>query len=514
MSGRDASDTLIDALLNPASFGSGVEKIQLVETHISWVLLTGERAYKIKKPVRLPFLDFTTLENRRHYCEEELRLNRRLAPELYLGVVPIGGSRTAPRLGEEPAIEYAVEMREFSSDMRLDRCIARDEIGTSDITTFAETIGRFHAALAATPPDTRYGGAEAVLAVIGRNLEETAAAITGEFDIDGALRDYLTGRARWHDALERRRESGSIREGHGDLHLENLAYWDKRIIAFDALEFDPALRWIDVIDETAFVTMDLIAHDRRDLAFCFLNRYLEITGDYAGLELLRFYMVHRALVRAKVRAIKAAQAPDERPADAQRPYVSIAREFLAPKATRLLITHGLSGTGKTTLTQQLIGLLPAVRVRSDIERKRRAGLDERARSRSPLGAGLYTQGSTESTYAALADHAETGLAAGLDIIVDATFLHRAERQRFASVAARAGAKLVILDFQASDEVLRNRLAERQRHARDASEATLEVLEHQRTHRENLTPAEREHAITIDTEETVPMEAFVERIRAI
>ncbi|HSG65450.1 MAG TPA: AAA family ATPase [Gammaproteobacteria bacterium] len=515
MSRRDASDALIEALLNPALFGAEVEKIRLVETHISWVLLTGRHAYKIKKPIRLPFLDFTTLPARRHYCEEELRLNRRLAPELYLDVVPIGGSRKQPRIGEEPAIEYAVRMREFPSDARLDRCISHDRIGSADIGRFAETIGQFHASLPAAAPDAAYGTADAVLALVARNLDETSAAMSGALDADDALREYLTGGGSpRRGALDMRRQQGSIREGHGDLHLENLAYWDDRIVAFDALEFDPALRWIDVIDEAAFVTMDLIAHGRRDLAFCFLNRYLEITGDYSGLELLPFYMVHRALVRAKVRAIKAEQEPRESSVAAPRRYLDVTAELLASTDRRLLITHGLSGSGKTTLTQRLVELLPAVRVRSDVERKRRSGLDERAASHSPLGRGLYTPASTDATYSALARWAEIGLQAGFDVIVDATFLQHAQRQWFASLAARAQARFTILDFQASDRVLRDRLTARRREAKDASEATIDVLDYQLAHRESLTSTERRHTVTIDTEEDAPMEGLVERIRAI
>lgn len=495
------TDVLIKALLNPRLFGRDVRSVELVETHISWVLLTGDLAYKIKKPLKLPFLDFTTLDARRHYCEEELRLNRRLAAELYLGLIPIGGSPDAPSLGKEPAIEYAVKMREFPADARLDRRLASGSVGNAEIREFADLIGRFHISLPRPPAESIFGAADQVLAVIDKNLAETAAAIPGTLEPNNPLREYLSDHGRRSTtAIENRRCNGAIKECHGDLHLENLVVWHGRILAFDALEFDPSLRWIDVVDETAFVTMDLIAHERRDLAFSYLSRYLEVTGDYGGVELLTFYMVHRALVRAKVRAIKARQAGSERPITAPQTYLEVAMNLLARRTPTLIITHGLSGSGKTTWTESLIGLLPAIRLRSDIERKRMLGLAERARSDSPLGGGIYADSSTDATYTALAHGAEIGLRAGFNVIVDATFLRIAHRQRFAELAAHTGSKFIILDLYAPDDVLRRRLVSRQTQKRDASEATVQTLDYQLERREELTPAERARAVGIDTEQ--------------
>nr|NIW23543.1 hypothetical protein [Gammaproteobacteria bacterium] len=322
-------DPLIQALLDPARHGKNVSAVTLVETHISWVLLTGETALKIKKPVKLPFLDFSSLEARRRYCEEEIRLNRRLAPEIYLDVVPIGGTRDDPILDREPAIDYAVRMREFPPEARLDRQVADGAVSANDICGLAELIGEFHAELPAAPLDSDCGAVTEVVRSVEKNLIETAAAVPVNLGQESPVHRYIVEQGeQLSGALNRRKRADAIKEGHGDLHLENLVRWQDRILPFDALEFDPQLRWIDVIDETAFVVMDLMAHGAEGLAFTFLNRYLEVTGDYDGLAVLRYYLVHRALVRAKVRAIKAAQSDAVSVAQEAKPYLDLAEQLI------------------------------------------------------------------------------------------------------------------------------------------------------------------------------------------
>jgi aminoglycoside phosphotransferase family enzyme/predicted kinase len=508
-------DPLIEALLNPSRHGRDVTAVTLVETHISWVLLTGKIALKIKKPVKLPFLDFSSADSRRRYCEEEIRLNRRLAPEIYLDVVSIGGTRDDPVLEREPAFDYAVRMREFPSEARVDRRIADGAVLLADIVDLAELVGEFHAQLPAAPAGPGLGTAAVIVRSVEKNLAETAAAVPANLGPDSTVHSYLLEQGkRLKGALNQRKQAGAIKECHGDLHLENLVCWQDRILPFDALEFDPELRWIDVIDETAFLVMDLIAHGATDLAFTFLNRYLEITGDYDGLSVLRYYLVHRALVRAKVRAIKAAQSEDTNAAEEARPYLELAERLVTAGRPLLLITYGFSGSGKSTQSAKLIPALPAIRIRSDIERKRLAGFSERERSDSPVGGGIYAEDMSASTYATLARHAEAALRAGLNVIVDAAFLVSQQRELFADLADRTSADHVIFECAADPLTLRNRVAARQAANASISEADVSVLEHQLETSDRLTDAERRRTASIDTEITLNTQEILEQIQAI
>ena len=489
---------LAAALADPACYGGDVREVRVAETHISWVFLTGRYAYKVKKPVKLPFLDFSTLARRLHFCKEELRLNRRLAPELYLGVVPIGGSLSAPRVGREPAIEYAVKMREFPADARLDQKLAAGAVPASAIVGFATKLAEFHRTLPALHTDPK-----------GRAAQGAAR------DNVAALAQYAHGRLRAEvDALRtwterqcaalapvfaERAAAGAERECHGDLHLENLLWQDGSIVAYDALEFDRRLRDIDVMSEAAFLAMDLIAHGRADLAHVFLNRYLEVSGDYAGIDVLRFYVAYRALVRAKVRAIKAA---DKRQPPRHDPYIATALGLMKARTPLLVLTHGLSGSGKTTLTDGLVGPLQALRVRSDLERKRLYGLAAEARTGSGVGGGLYGAEGTRLTYDRLAAVADRALRNGFNVIVDATFLRRAERWAFRQIAAFHAARFAILDCTAPAEELRRRISARSQAGKDASEATLAVLERQLATREPLDGSELRSTVRVDTHEPV------------
>ncbi len=488
---------LIAALRRPETWGAGVRAVELVETHISWVFLTGEHAYKIKKPVRLPFLDFSTLERRRHFCEQELELNRRLAPELYLAVVPIGGTPERPEIEAAPAIEYAVKMREFPSAARLDRRLAAGAVSCEALEAFAERLSAFHAEL---PPLAEPADApQRVVAAALENFDELETFAEGNREALARLRQLRewTERASRSlaDVLAERFAAGRHREGHGDLHLENLVELDGTIVAFDALEFDPLLRSGDVASEAAFPAMDLLAHGREDLGYRFMNRYLEHGGDYDALRVLRFYLVYRALVRAKVRAIKARQAGEE---PERTPYVDLAERLVAPRRPLLVVTHGLSGSGKTHVSTELVGRLPALRARSDLERKRLAGLAGTARSGSPVGGGLYDASANERTYGRLAEIAATALRHGFDFIADAAFLRAGDRARFRDVATAAGARFAILECAASEGVLCERVAARHARGTDASEADLRVLERQLATVEPLDAAERAVTVTADT----------------
>src|SRR6266516_4567782 len=293
---RQGQARLVAALAKPphfgARFGPDCEQVTVLETHISYVLLTGRYAYKLKKAVDFGFLDFTTLAARRHFCEEELRLNRRLAPALYLDVVPITGSVDAPIVGGDGiAIEYAVKMGEFPQDALASGLLTRGELVPADIDALAAMVAAFHGAIEVAAAGAGFGAPEGIL----QRAQDNCSALLPLLD-DPAERAHAARRG----AFLRRVEEGFVRECHGDLHLGNIARIDGELTIFDCIEFNPALRWIDVMSEVAFTVMDLEDRGRADLSHRFLNAYLERTGDYSGLAVLRFYLVYRALVRAKI----------------------------------------------------------------------------------------------------------------------------------------------------------------------------------------------------------------------
>src|SRR5262252_3536943 len=403
---------LIRTLLDPACYPYPVRKVEHIETHISDVFLTGTYAYKLKKPLDLGFLDFSTLEKRRLYCEEELRLNRRLAPDLYLEVVPLTGQPTAPRIGGEgEPFEYAVKMRQFDQAGILGRVLARGELTPCHADEAAELVAHFHAALPPASTDSPYGRAESVMSPALQNFDQLLPLVqTGE-DRTALirLREWTQAQhAELQGVFEQRRREGFVRECHGDLHLGNMVLIDGLVRVFDCIEFNPLLRWIDVMNETAFLAMDLMQRRRCDLAFRFLNRYLEVSGDYGGVGLLRYYMVYRALVRAKVAAIRAAQ-DDVDPAyvPALRAkcstHLALAAQLIEKANPALVILHGLSGSGKTSVSQMVLETACAIRVRSDIERKRLHGRSAAEHTGLAVGQGMYSDTANTATYDRLAE---------------------------------------------------------------------------------------------------------------
>jgi aminoglycoside phosphotransferase family enzyme/predicted kinase len=520
---------------------------RLIETHISWVILVGDFAYKLKKPLDLGFLDFSTLDKRRACCDAEIRLNRRLAPDIYLGVVAVAGSPDAPRFeGEGPVLEWAVKMRAFPADATLDR---EAEVSAEQIDAIADAVAAFHGAVDVAPADSAYGLPEMVRAPITANFEHLRALLpppSGEpplgedkgrgegARVQGASRpcslspspspegggELLLDRIeawsraegeRLADHFAARKADGYIRECHGDLHLGNIAWIPDspppfpkgemknqgRPLIFDAIEFNPDLRFIDVINEIAFLTMDLRHRGRDDLAWRCLNRYLEHTGDYAGLAALPYYQVYRAMVRAKVAAILATQRADRTNVDFGecRRYLELADRLAHDRHPALILMHGVSGSGKTWYSRQLLERLGAVRLRSDVERKRLFGLAARESSAGVPG-GIYTREAGERTLARLLEQARELLTAGFSVIVDATFIRRDWRDPFARLAQELGLPWFIAAAEAPAEVLRERVAHRMVTGHDASEAGLEVLESQLAAVEPFTDTEQGHVLPL------------------
>lgn len=497
---------MIEALQNPNCYPHPVSSIRLIETHISFVLLTGAFAYKIKKAVNLGFVDYTQLERRHFFCEEELRLNRRLAPELYLGMVPIVGSPASPRVGQEgEAIEYAVKMVEFNQQNLLDQVLLRNELTGTQLDTLATTLAEFHTTAPRSAATDHFGSPGLVWAEMETLLRHLQVPISATGDRISSLPVWSRSEfLRLEQAFAQRRAAGWVRECHGDLHLGNIVLCNGEPLVFDCIEFNPELRWIDVISDLAFLLMDLAVHGRENFARRLLNRWLEGTGDYAGLALLRFYLVYRAQVRARVAGIRAADVTLAKTAQcaaqaSQSAYLDYAGKLLFPRSRVLIVTHGLAGSGKTTLARALSENLGAVCLRSDVERKRLYGLPVQARSGSAINAGLYSEEATRATYEHLKTLAMQVLDAGYPVIVDAATLCRWQRRLFSDLARQAGVPWLILDCRAPQTLLLQRLDLRARQGSDASEANRDVLMRQCRDVEPLDAEELEHAVVIETD---------------
>jgi len=515
---------LIDALRDPRCYPHPVQHLQLIETHISWVVLTGSYAYKLKKPVNLGFLDFRTLAARRFYCEEELRLNRRLEAGLYLDVVTVNQGLKGPEIGGPgPVVEYAVKMRQFGQEGLLDRVQERGDLLPSHVDALARQIAEFHGTCERVPAGGRFGSPDSITLPARQNFEQIAAlgpdADHGQ--IGQLLQELLDWTGRCGAALEEmfrtRQKDGFVRECHGDLHLGNAFIENGTIRIFDCIEFSASLRWIDVMSDVAFMMMDLWHRNHPDLARRFLNAYLALTGDYGGLATLSYYLVYRAMVRAKVALIRSNQpgvGQAERALDQAefRRFLALARQFSVPRQVWVALTHGVSGSGKSHFAQQLLERSDAIRIRSDIERKRLLSLPGDAATDSPLGAGLYSEPATRSTYERLSALVATVLDAGWPVIADAAFIERWQRELAREPARRRRVPLLILDFRATPAALRARILQRAAQGADPSEANLAVLEHQLRTQRPLGDDEGPAAAAIDTEAGGGLDAVTRVLR--
>lgn len=495
---QDSSLTLINTLFD-------INASNVIETHISWVLLIGQYAYKIKKPVNFGFLDFSTLEKRRFCCNEELRLNQRLAAELYLEVVPISGTPDHPQLGGTGnPIEYAIKMTRFPAGQLLGDLAKRGQLGIETIDQLSRIIADFHQTIDRTDTHSPYGDSDNIHHWFAENFEHIRPLLVDDKQKHRLDNLQLWGDSEWHklsDFMERRKQQGYVRECHGDLHLGNMTLINGKPTLFDCLEFNPLLRWIDVISEVAFLCIDLLHLGYDRYAYRFLNRYLQHTGDYHGLGLLHYYLVYRALVRAKVSLLRMTQLPGNAAAAQQARcdyagFAALAERFTQPRPAILIITHGYSGSGKSTFAAQLAEKIGAFQIRSDIERKRLFGYAANDQTGSAINDGLYTQDANEQTYRHLLALAKSVLAAGFPVIVDAAFLKSEQRNPFRDLAADLGVAFRIVSFHASDAELARRITQRKD---DASEATLSVLDRQLQTAQPLSTQEQAETLTIDTE---------------
>ena len=500
----------LQGLLRAGAYPHDVQPVHVITTHISWVLLTGEFAYKIKRPVHYPFVDLRTPEQRAFLCREELRLNGRFAPELYLEVCPItlvdGEARVG---GGGPVVEHAVKMRQFPGTEQLDRLLEEGRIEPGALRSFGTELARIHDRLPRASVTQEGGQPAAAGAVIIENLEECARAAdtawSGGADVQALRAPLLAHIEALGPLISQRFAQGRVRECHGDLHTGNLVRTGRGLVAFDCLEFNAALRWIDVADEAAFLLSDLEAGHADLHAQAFLGGYLDESGDFQACRVLDLYKAHRSLVRAKILALNLAEVGprnDSQRLSHRRRYLShlaCACAALQKRRPQLILMAGISGTGKTWLAERIAPSLGAVHIRSDIERKRLAGLGVLDRSHSPFGKGIYDAHMNESVYAHLLRCARDALEGGYTVIVDATFQRRSDRARFFAMAEKLDAHARLILCHAPEALLKKRIAERMRGGSDSSEADVSVMRAQLTRFEPIDASERWSVIDASTE---------------
>ncbi len=489
--------------------------IRLIQTHSAYVLLTGPFAYKIKKAVKLPFLDFSTIELRRHFCHEEIRLNRNFGSTLYEKVVTIverdDGFALEEGMKPTAAVEYAVRMRQFEqSDLLLERLRA----GRMDIALaveLARKVAAIHATAQTSGEIANLGGVESVRAVVEENFESVRPYLgrtesTGRFERG---RDSILGFLRDHaDLFESRRRDGFVRECHGDLHLNNICIVDGQIEFFDCLDFSAAFRNIDVMYELAFLVMDLEYYGAAGLANVLMNTYIEETGDYEGAVLLPIYMHMRAYVRGKVASL--ALDEPEIPAEQRHKLMQSAEahfvfadRILERPRPRLVVMCGVSGSGKSFVASEIARAIGAIHVRTDAVRKQLRSVPLRRRSSE-----IYDDETTRETYARLYEHARRLLQFGLAVVLDGTYAKGSQRSAAARIARELGAPFNIVQCTASKQALTHRIASRNE---DVSDATPGLLDEQLQHFEPLSPDELPHSRTINSADAAALQRLISEL---
>lgn len=479
---------IIQSLLKPESYDHDCSKIELIETHISWIILTGDYAYKIKKPVNFGFLDFTALEARKQYCEAELNLNSRSAPELYIDVLLIGGTAAHPKLGahDETPIEYCIKMHQFKTEELFNELDESGGLEFHHIDELADRVAEFHQSAAPAAKDTPFGSPEHLILPAEQNFEQIRERLSEPKHLEqlAHLEKWTMSAFAIHsDTMRQRKSSGFVRECHGDLHLKNITIFHNRVTLFDCIEFNDSFRWVDVVSDMAFLVMDLEERGLHNYANRFSNHYLEETGDYSGLKLLPFYKAYRAIVRAKISLFEMEDFKDQPEAlqtlwDKYQSYIDLAESCSALPNRFILTMHGVSGTGKSTVALRLVDKLGALRIRSDVERKRLFEFDPHQHPDSDKAKELYSREATDLTYEKLASLARHILNAGLSVIVDATNLQRWQRNFIQDVADENGVPMMIADCQASMGLIESWIHQREDENDDASDASFEIVDQQ------------------------------------
>ncbi|HMH52654.1 MAG TPA: AAA family ATPase [Candidatus Acidoferrum sp.] len=483
---------VVQALTDPRNRAAGVGPVELIETHISWVFLAGDSVYKVKKPVDLGFLDFTTLDKRRFFCAEEVRLNQRLTHDVYLGVVELRGDDF--RIGGAGDVrEVAVHMRRLPQDRMLDQLVRSNQAEPALLEEIGRMVARFHAGAATGGEIDALGGLDTISANWRENFEQTAG-----FGADVLPDAWRREIARWVEAFMEREaarvtqrvQGGRSRDCHGDLQAQHVCCTE-RIQIFDCIEFNHRFRYGDVAGEIAFLFMDLTRLGRDDLAMRFVNAYLEESGDFGAVPLLDFYAAYRAFVRGKVLGFMVDTHPEAAPKAHER--FALAHRYVQPRPPpRLLITSGIVGSGKSTVARALAGRLRSIVIRTDAVRKHLVGLAPTERGAQEI----YTPAMSRRTYDECFRLAGEMLAAGWSVIVDGTFTTVAERDQARALASRSRVPLATIWCDAPDAVLADRLRRRAADPGEVSDAGPDLLS---GHRERYEPPAGEpETIRVDT----------------
>jgi aminoglycoside phosphotransferase family enzyme/predicted kinase len=475
--------SLIEGLSNAASYPYAVDAVEVRHTHISAVFLAGDYVYKVKKPVNFGFLDFTTLEKRRHFCEEEVRLNRRLAASVYLGVVPVARQGEALRVESNGEIvEWAVKMKRLPEDSTLLRRLRRDDAGVEHTRKLAQKLAAFHARADAWKGIEAFGRFAVVARNARENFEQAAQNVgvtlsQAVFDRLRELNEDVLVRLR--PVMERRAERGVPRDTHGDLHLDHIYIFPDRpapdnLVIIDCIEFNERFRFADPVSDMAFLVMDLRFRGRRDLSDVFADEYFRATADEEGRSLLSFYVAYRAAVRGKVEGIELSRpeiSESERSdalVQAKGHWLLALGELETPTDKPcLVLIGGLPGAGKSTLAQALAARANFVAIRSDVVRKELAGVSTHDSARCSFGEGIYAADWTERTYGECLRRAERLVFEGKRVIVDASFGEHRQRRAFVDAAARLSVPAILIVCRAEPELARQRLESRRGDASDA-----------------------------------------------
>lgn len=497
---------LIQQMLQPDFYPHPVKTpIQLIQTHVSYVLLTGDYAYKVKKPVNFGFLDYSTLEKRHHFCQEELRLNQRGAAELYLEVLPIsqvenGLAFSSSDNSAEP-IDYVVKMRQFPQETLLTELYDRGELTETLLQDLAKTIAQFHQASATNEYIRSFGEVERVRQAFDENYAQTEHYIGGpqtqaQFDETRAYTDRFFSEQR--ELFANRIQQNRIRECHGDLHLRNIAFWQDKLWLFDCIEFNEPFRFVDVMYDLAYIVMDLEARQRPDLSTLFLNTYAEQTGDWEGLAVLPIYVSRQTYVRAKVTSFllddpSVPTTEKDKAKETAALYYRLAWEYTQPRQGRLMLMSGLSGSGKSTTARLLAKKLGAIHLRSDAVRKHLGGVPLEQRGNDDL----YSPEMTQKTYSRLLELGVMLANQGYPVILDAKYDRQSLREAVVAEAQAHQLPLQIFHCDAPVEVLRDRLNQR---TGDIADATADLLPKQFF--EPFTAQEQEYVKAIDTTQDV------------
>lgn len=492
---------LIRQMMEPGFYPHSVtEPIELIQTHISYVLLTGNYAYKVKKPVNFDFLNFSTLSARQHFCQEELRLNQGNAPEIYLEVLPITKTSNQFALnGVGETVEYALKMKQFSQAELLLNLLEQGKLTTVHMEELGHILAQFHAQAHRNYYISTFGAISQIKLAFEDNYQQTKKYINGvqtqqQYEETKQFTDDFF--AQQQDLLALRQKKGCIREGHGDLHLGNICLWQNKILLFDRIEFNESFRFVDVMYDVAFTVMDLQARGRKDLSYAFLNVYIEQTGDWEGLEILPLYLSRQAYVRAKVNSflLDESDVTPEAQAKANQDavhYYHLAWQYTRSHDGKLILMSGLSGSGKTTVARYLAQQLGAIQIRSDAVRKHLAGI--------PLeqsgGKKLYTAPMSQNTYQRLLELGTKLASRGFKVILDAKYNKQKLRGEVIKQAQRYQIPLEIIYCSAPESVLRDRLLKR---TGDISDATADLLTVQQAAAEPFTELESKLVTTVDT----------------